>query len=255
MVRWPTPDGPAACKRLPSFPDRASFQDYEILFDDYLTTLETAGVPVVPSSLVPVPKAAGRAAYIVQPALDRDLLAPEVLGAGHDRATELFDEIFAHLVNAIEAGAGFDAQIANWALSNETLVYFDVTTPLLRNEAGSNRLDARVFLASLPWALRGFVRRFLVDSIIDTYHQIRTAMLDVLGNLIKERLRSLIPTALRQANRRLADPITMDEVERFYRRDARLWEFLIRLRRLDRAWQLRVRRRPYPFLLPGRIDR
>ena len=32
-------------------------------------------------------------------------------------------------------------------------------------------------------------------------------------------------------------------------------ELLQRLRRLDRAWQRRVRRRVYPFLLPGRIER
>jgi hypothetical protein len=32
-------------------------------------------------------------------------------------------------------------------------------------------------------------------------------------------------------------------------------ELLQRLRRADRWWQRTVRRRPYPFLLPGRIDR
>ena len=44
-------------------------------------------------------------------------------------------------------------------------------------------------------------------------------------------------------------------MRRVYASDARLWEVLLRLRRLDRAWQRRVRRREYPFLLPGRIDR
>jgi hypothetical protein len=27
------------------------------------------------------------------------------------------------------------------------------------------------------------------------------------------------------------------------------------MRRADRAWQRRMRHRPYPFLLPGKIDR
>ncbi len=34
-----------------------------------------------------------------------------------------------------------------------------------------------------------------------------------------------------------------------------MWALLLALRRLDRFWQLKVRRRAYPFLLPGRIER
>jgi hypothetical protein len=44
-------------------------------------------------------------------------------------------------------------------------------------------------------------------------------------------------------------------VRRYYRSDARLWGVLLRIRRLDRAWQRHVRRRSYPFLLPQRIER
>jgi hypothetical protein len=34
-----------------------------------------------------------------------------------------------------------------------------------------------------------------------------------------------------------------------------MYALIQRLRRLDRAWQRRVRRRPYPFLLPGPVAR
>jgi hypothetical protein len=34
-----------------------------------------------------------------------------------------------------------------------------------------------------------------------------------------------------------------------------MWALLQRARRVDRAWQRHVRRRPYPFLLPGPVDR
>jgi hypothetical protein len=34
-----------------------------------------------------------------------------------------------------------------------------------------------------------------------------------------------------------------------------MWEILLRLRRADRWWQRTVRRRGYPFLLPGPVDR
>ena len=45
------------------------------------------------------------------------------------------------------------------------------------------------------------------------------------------------------------------EVRRYYREDAAMWALLQRLRRIDRAWQRRVRRRQYPFLLPGKVER
>lgn len=49
-------------------------------------------------------------------------------------------------------------------------------------------------------------------------------------------------------------PLTEQQVHRYYRSDARLWATLLRLRRLDRAWRRRTGR-PYPFLLPRRIER
>ena len=39
-------------------------------------------------------------------------------------------------------------------------------------------------------------------------------------------------------------------MRRYFARDRRLWLLMQRLRRADRAWQRRVRSRPYPFLLP-----
>jgi hypothetical protein len=56
-------------------------------------------------------------------------------------------------------------------------------------------------------------------------------------------------------NRTVEAEITEDEVRRYYRSDARLWELMLRLRRADRWWQRRIRRRTYPFLLPGHIER
>lgn len=52
------------------------------------------------------------------------------------------------------------------------------------------------------------------------------------------------------ANTLVEPPITLEEVRRYYRADARLWTVLYRVRTPDRARQRRVRRRPYPFLLP-----
>ena len=110
-------------------------------------------------------------------------------------------------------------------------------------------------MAALPWLMRPVVRRFLIRDILDKYYQLRGVVLDFLGNLYKERLDRLTAPLLDIANRSVDPPILADEPARYYRGDKRLWALLLRARRLDRAWQRRVRRRPYPFLLPGRIER
>ena len=112
-----------------------------------------------------------------------------------------------------------------------------------------------VFLASLPWALRGVVKRRMIRGILDAYYSPRGVVRDLLANLFKEGLGDRLPELVTAAARRLAPPLTVDEVRRHYVQDARTWHLLQRLRRLDRAWQRHVRRRPYPFLLPGPVER
>jgi hypothetical protein len=99
------------------------------------------------------------------------------------------------------------------------------------------------------------VKRFLLDEILSHYYDPRAVLLDVAGNLHKERLPEVIGPLLSAANREVAPPMTADEVLRYYRTDARMWDLLQRLRKADRWWQRTARHRSYPFLLPGAIDR
>ncbi len=160
------------------------------------------------------------------------------------------------IANAIDSRLGLDAQISNWALdTDDGFVYIDVTTPLIRDEAGNEMLDTDLFLASLPAFLRPGVRRFLLPEILGHYYDARAALLDLIGNLKKERLDNAIPAFLEEANHVVDPPITGKEISRYYRSDAVMWEILQRLRRTDRWWQHTIRRRGYPFLLPGKVDR
>ena len=111
-----------------------------------------------------------------------------------------------------------------------------------------------LFLASLPWVLRGVVRRFALPSILDKYYDPRAVLLDLLGNLHKEQLAHRVPSLLELANRKLEPPLTLQEIHRYYRSDARVWTLLQALRRVDRALQ-RLLGLPYPFVLPGVIPR
>jgi hypothetical protein len=249
--------GGVACKRLPPFPSTHAFDRFRSCFEAQLEAFEAGGIPVLPTELHRVAgPGPGPIAYCVQPLLDPRALVPARLA--HDTATrgrELLDAIVERVLAYVSPTRGLDAQLSNWAVTDGDLVYLDVTTPLLRDEMGAERLDVDVFLASLPWALRGFVRRFMLGGILDAYYSPRGVVRDLLANLVKEGLAERLGDLVPVAARRLGEPLSVEEVRRHYVSDARTWRLLQRLRRLDRAWQRHVRRRPYPFLLPGPVER
>ncbi len=51
------------------------------------------------------------------------------------------------------------------------------------------------------------------------------------------------------------EPVTVEEVERYYKSDADLLALYLRLRRADRFLRTRVLRRTYDFVLPGPVRR
>ena len=186
---------------------------------------------------------------------ERPLTPTSALSLNADKARWLFERIADHVVATVDPGLGLDGQLSNWAVVEREVLYFDVTTPMMRDDRGREALDTDLFLASLPWTLRGLVRRFMLHSILDKYYSPRGVLVDLLGNLIKEGISERLPTGLEVVNARIEPAIDEAEVHRYYREDAGMWALLQRLRRIDRAWQRRVRRRQYPFLLPGKVER
>lgn len=242
-------------KRLPPFPIDA-VEPYAAAFAAYIDEIGRRGIAVVPSELHTVIGDDGvPTLYCVQPLVD-ELLVDRLRASTPDAARRLADEVVTRVAAAIGPDVGLDAQVANWALdADENLVYLDVTTPMMRDGSGTEILDLDLFLASLPWAMRGGVRRFLLDEILGHYYDPRAALVDLAGNLHKERLTHLTTAFVAASNEVVAPAIGRSEVDRYYRLDALMWEALQRLRRADRWWQRSVRRRPYPFLLPGRVER
>ncbi|MGZ5331205.1 MAG: DUF6206 family protein [Solirubrobacterales bacterium] len=257
VLGWP-PERPAfACKRLPPFLSAERFAAYRATLEDYLAALAAAGVRVVETRLRGVEGAdGGVAGYIVQPVLPQEDLVPTVLrrsdpGQGHP----LVEAVVETTASAVGPHLGLDAQLSNWTWRGGELVYIDVSTPLIWSAEGRSRLDLDLLARAYPAALRPPLRRFVAPGILDTYRDLRRVFLDLAGNMLKERLDPWLPAFLAEANGRIDEPIGAEEVRRNYRSDARLWAALLAIRRLDRLWRQRVRRRPYPFLLPGRIER
>jgi hypothetical protein len=256
VLGWPLDDPRLACKRLPVFASWAQFDAYRRTLADYLEALRAAGVQVVDTQMEAVARTDGSVVgYVVQPLLPSERLAPAVLrradpGAGHP----LVGGIVAATAAAVAPGVGLDAQVSNWAWDETGLRYLDLSTPLLWSQGGEVRLDLSLLAQAYPAILRRPLRRHVAPRILDSYRDLRRVYLDLAGNLLKERLEAWLPMFLDELNPRLADAISEPEVRSYYRSDARLWEVLLRIRRLDRAWRLRTGRQ-YPFLLPGSIKR
>lgn len=256
VLGWPFEAPVVACKRLPVFPTRGRYDAYASAIDDYLVSLHRGGIDVVETEIHSVERSDGIAAYAVQPALSAETLAVNVLAgadprAGHAMVEALVDAV----VGALTPSLGVDSQVSNWAWVDGKLRYLDVTTPIIWAEDGRPRMDVSLLTKSLPWLLRGGVRRFVVPGILDRYRTMRLVLVDLCANLIKERLDDWMPLFIEATGRHSDPPITEEECRKYYLADARLWEILLRVRRLDRAWQLRVRGRPYPYLLPKQVWR
>ena len=238
-------------------------------FEQYLGLLRQRGVEPVATELrvVEGPASAagssaapaaptGPVAYVVQPVLPSSSLAPEVLRrAGPEEAAEVVRGVVEAVGPVVDERTGFDGQLSNWAVVDGELRYLDVSTPMRFDGQGRLELDLDLFLAAYPWLLRAPIKRFVAPGVLGAYRDERHVLVDLLGNLLKERLGHRIPEALAVVNEHVQPTVTEDEVRSYYRSDARLWEVLLRLRRADRWWQRTVRRRDYPFLLPGRIER
>lgn len=256
VLGWPVEHPRVACKRLPVFADEKRARAYGSLILEYVGELTTRGIRVLPTEWRTTPADGGRiAAYVVQPALPGERLAPRLVANDDAGAPELLASIVSQIVAVVDSRVGLDAQLSNWAVLDGDLHYFDVTTPLLADATGRTRLDLDLLTSPLPAAIRPIVRRAVAPGLVAAYHRPRDVAVDLVGNLLKERLEHAVAPAIEQANARLSPPITRAEIDRWYRSDARTWGALLRLRRADRWWQRKVRRRDYPFLLPGPIRR
>lgn len=256
-VGWPQVDPRHVAKRLPPFRSRAGFDRYAEALADYVRALEQAGVSVVETEVRAVPAADGAVvAYAIQPILPADTLGPVVLGAADPAAGHpLVDLVVDSTLALVGPRVGLDPQLSNWSWTDAGgAVFFDITTPFLRDDDGRDRMDFDVLLASFPWVARGALRRFVAPSLIAQYHDPGTVITDVCGNLIKERLDEWIPRFLERANPGLDRELSETDVRAYYRSDARTWSWIQRMRHADRAWH-RLRGRTYPFLIPERIER
>jgi hypothetical protein len=250
VLGWPPACPEVAVKRLPAFRAADQLARYEETLGRYVAALEGRGVAVIPTELRATTAGDGFHAYLIQPLVSREALLNSVLGTAQpDRGRELLRLLAGHVAATVDRSLGLDAQAGNWMVTGDGLVILDVSTPLMRSPQGRDELDLSLFESIYPPAVRPLLSR-VAPLVMRQYHDPRTVLVDFGSNLIKERLERWLPALCDAANEHVSPPVTEAALRRYFARDKRFWLAMQWLRRLDRAWQRRVRRRPYPFLLP-----
>ena len=257
-VKLATPHGDLACKRLVPFSSLQAAEHTAALIASYIDQLGACGIDVVETETPFLERPAGHVLYCVQPLLPPGTLGPDFLrGKTADEAAPYVRRIFEHIRASVTPSLAPDGQLSNWALEGDPLRYLDVGTPFLRDEKGRDLFDVTEQTRALPGPVRLIVNRFLLRGILDNYHHTRGQALDFLGNLVKEGLGDIFPPLIPSANEvfGLTPEISESEVHAHYKSDAQTYEFVQSARRADQWLCRNILRKPYPYLLPPRIDR
>ena len=257
-----------AFKRMPLFSDPAAAELYERQFHEYCGYLGDAGLslPDHETMVVTIP---GRPVvlYIAQERFPGEYFSHRLVhGLEPGEAATLLDRIIEETDKVWKLNdsshpvlqLAIDAQISNWVcLENGKILYIDTSTPLYRKD-GVEQMDPELFLQSAPAFLRWLIRWLFLKDVMNRYYDPRLVYVDLAANLYKEKCPELIPDVIRCINRHLPpdqQPLSMEEVKKYYKEDKLIWTLFLAFRRIDRWMTTKLFRGRYEFLLPGRIER
>ncbi len=273
-----------AFKRMPIFTSLEEMDRYERLFHEYNRLLSRdigIAVPAHASARV-IPESGNLVIYNIQEKLPCGSFCHDLIRRLDDASSAGLFRIILRAMkrvwdyNSRETGIriGLDGQLSNWALkdcgdsgtrlpeTDQGLLYIDTSTPLMRKD-GQEQLQIDLFLRSVPSFLVWIIKSFFLQGILDRYYDFRLVAVDLIANLYKEQRPGLIPLFVRTANdffeteapQFFTSPLTEKEVRDYYRLDAFFFSLFLSLRKLDRLICTRLRNKPYPYILPGKIKR
>jgi len=270
-----------AYKRMPVFRTTQEVAHYEQIFQEYNTRLAEIGLNIPSFASVRVSSPQGLpVVYNAQSRLPGEAVANRLIHKLPDQAImTLFllvlrelHKVFAFNARHTDIRCGIDGQISNWAVlhyreglvigPDTRLAYLDTSTPMMQ-KCGREQLDPELFLRSAPSFLVWIIRWLFLEGVMTRYYDFRLVVIDLIANFHKEQRPDLIPMLIETANDFFATeavslgvgPIDMRAVKAYYRQDAMIWRVYLGLRRFDRFLHRRLLRKPYRYILPGRIKR
>ncbi|MCD6486251.1 MAG: hypothetical protein J7K35_02840 [Syntrophobacterales bacterium] len=273
-----------AFKRMPIFRSTEEIDYYEILYREYNRLInddidiripECAAVRVIPNE-------GNIVLYLIQQKLPAQSICDRVIKVLDDNSIgELVIFILREMKKVFEFNAsggnitiGFDGQISNWAIKDydgsgpphidedTQFYYIDTSTPLMSKE-GIEMLNPDLFLRSAPSFMIWLIKWFFLKGVMTRYYDFHLVTVDLIANFYKEQRADLIPSLIDRVNRFFEEeaqklgtiPITQKEVLSYYREDALIWSLYLNLRKLDRFIHSKILRKPYVYILPGKIKR
>jgi hypothetical protein len=265
-----------ALKRMPMFRDAGEADRYEKLYEEYIAVLgQQAGLTLPESSILRV-MGHPVVLYILQEKLPEDSIGnraiqhmpPEQVHILVSAVLSEMQKVFAfNRQNRGRIEIGLDGQISNWSIQGYdpaqplqsgsiSLKYIDTSTPLMRKN-GVEQLDSELFLRSAPSFLRWLLRALFVSDVVNRYYYEHKIIVDLIANFYKEQRPELVPGLVDLANAfndGTGKPFTEAEIRGYYREDALTWRVYLAFRKFDR-WIHGMLRKPYPYILPGKIKR
>ena len=168
---------------------------------------------------------------------------------------------------------GLDGQISNFAIIgfdpnnpkvdlDTKLIYFDTSTPMFRVD-GKEAMEAVLFLKSAPSFLRWLLKALFLEETVGRYYDWRKVTIDLVANFFKEQKPELIPELINLVNKFFKEeaidfdiePLTLEEVKKYYKSDSSMWVIFQSVRRFDRFLKTKIFKKKYDFYLPGKIER
>ncbi len=168
---------------------------------------------------------------------------------------------------------GLDGQISNFAVTNynpnnpkidenSQLIYIDTVPPFYRKN-GVEAMEIELLTRSMPSFIRGLLKLIFLQDLIDRYYDWRLVLIDLVANFFKEQKSELIPSLIKVVNSFLREeassfniePLTLEEIEKYYKSDKFIWVLYQRMRLFDRFIKTKLLRKKYDYYLPGKIER
>ncbi|MGB4295211.1 MAG: DUF6206 family protein [Smithellaceae bacterium] len=272
-----------ACKRMPIFQSREEIEHYARIYNDYNNLLQKEiGINVPDFGFVWFAAADSKiVAFDLQRKLPAESIGNRAIHMmDTDNTRALFFCVLRELMKvwsfnqAHPARAlGIDGQISNWSIagfsaenpritSDTKLLYIDTSTPMMKKNA-VEQLDPELFLRSAPSFLRWLIRWLFLEGVMTRYYDARLVTIDLIANLYKEQRPELVPLLVAAANdfyrtegsKLDLAPFTGKDVSAYYREDKTIWIVFLALRRFDRWLHKHILRKPYVYILPGKIRR
>jgi len=272
-----------AYKRLPIFETHEQAKKHEYIFREYNRFLnEEIEIKTPPLEIVWFENTEGKIIfYTIQEKIPSESVGNKVIHQVGNNDTELLvlkalremKKVWTFNKENKTYDVGLDGQISNFAVidydpnnpkvdDNSLLIYIDTVPPFYRKN-GVEAMDIELLTKSMPSFIRGLLKLIFLQDLIDRYYDWRLVIIDLVANFFKEQKRELIPSLITTVNKFLKEevslfnikPLTLEEVEKYYKSDKFIWNLYQRMRKFDRFIKTKLLRKKYDYYLPGKIER